>query len=142
MRDGPGVELLALSEQECLDRLRLTSVGRLGLSVAALPVIVPINFTVVSDDSVIFCTGPGQKLTAADDGNVACLEVDDFDSFNHLGWSVLVTGRLSRVTDPEDLAMAGQLPVQPWRHFATEPSFVRLSTELLSGRTLTLGPNP
>jgi nitroimidazol reductase NimA-like FMN-containing flavoprotein (pyridoxamine 5'-phosphate oxidase superfamily) len=129
----PG-ELEVLTERECRDLLRQAAVGRLGLSADSLPVILPVNF-VVDGESVVFRTGAGLKLSAATAGDVACLEVDDIDAIGHGGWSVLVTGRLREITDPDELEAAQELPLAPWWH-RVDQRYVRLSMDLLSGRRL------
>lgn len=129
----PG-ELEELDEGECRELLGQAAVGRLGLSAASLPVILPVNF-VVDGDSIVFRTGAGLKLSAAAAGDVACMEVDDIDTFGHGGWSVLVTGRLREVVDLDELDAVAQLPLAPWWH-RVEQRYVRLSMDLLSGRRL------
>lgn len=129
----PG-ELEILTDHECRELLSLPTVARLGLSADSLPVILPVNF-VVDGDSIVFRTGPGLKLSAATAGDVACLEVDDIDTLGHGGWSVLVTGRLREITDPEELEAAKQLPLAPWWH-RVDQRYVRLSMDLVSGRRL------
>jgi nitroimidazol reductase NimA-like FMN-containing flavoprotein (pyridoxamine 5'-phosphate oxidase superfamily) len=129
----PG-ELEVLAEHRCRELLTQASVARLGLSVDSLPVILPVNF-VVDGDSIVFRTGSGLKLSAASAGDVACLEVDDIDLLGHGGWSVLVTGRLRELTDPDELEAARRLPLAPWWH-RVDQRYVRLSMDLLSGRRL------
>ncbi|MEZ5177490.1 MAG: pyridoxamine 5'-phosphate oxidase family protein [Acidimicrobiales bacterium] len=119
---------------ECRELLAQAAVGRLGLSADSLPVILPVNF-VVDGDSVVFRTGAGLKLSAATAGDVACMEVDDIDTLGHGGWSVLVTGRLREVVDPDELAAVKRLPLAPWWH-RVEQRYVRLSMDLFSGRRL------
>jgi nitroimidazol reductase NimA-like FMN-containing flavoprotein (pyridoxamine 5'-phosphate oxidase superfamily) len=125
-----------LDEEECLRLLPLLPVGRLGFSAGALPVVLPVNFTVV-DRTVVFCTEAGLKLDAAVARAVACMEVDDYDVLSHSGWSVLATGRLEAVTDPDRLAVVRQLPVQPWAWQASR-HYVEMPIELLSGRRIGL----
>lgn len=129
----PG-ELEVLTEHECRELLGRAAVGRLGLSADSLPVILPVNF-VVDDDSIVFRTAAGLKLSAATAGDVACMEVDDIDTLGHGGWSVLVTGRLREITDPAELVSARQLALAPWWH-RVDQRYVRLSMDLLSGRRL------
>lgn len=129
----PG-ELEVLADHECADLLATAAVGRLGLSADSLPVILPVNF-VVDGDAIVFRTGAGLKLSAAAAGDVACLEVDDIDLLGHGGWSVLVTGRLQEITDPDELDAARRLPLSPWWHHVDQ-RYVRLSMDLLSGRRL------
>jgi nitroimidazol reductase NimA-like FMN-containing flavoprotein (pyridoxamine 5'-phosphate oxidase superfamily) len=123
-----------IDRDECLRLVSGSYVGRIGLSVAALPVVLPVNY-VWDVDRIVLCTEPGAKLDAARHGLVACLEVDDFDPVGHRGWSVLVTGRLTDLRDPAELARAQRLPLAPWMPM-TDPHFLALSAELVTGRRL------
>jgi nitroimidazol reductase NimA-like FMN-containing flavoprotein (pyridoxamine 5'-phosphate oxidase superfamily) len=109
---SPG-ELLRLCREECLALLGSRSVGRFAHveSVRALDV-VPVNYVSRDDGSVLFRTGPGPKLSAADRGDVVGFEVDDIDEATFTGWSVLVVGRARRLTATE-VGAAGALP-RPW----------------------------
>jgi nitroimidazol reductase NimA-like FMN-containing flavoprotein (pyridoxamine 5'-phosphate oxidase superfamily) len=49
-----------LGEDECIDLLRQVPVGRIAVTVDALPVIFPITIAVV-DGAVVFRTPPGTK---------------------------------------------------------------------------------
>jgi len=123
-----------LDEAECLSLLGSEPVGRIGLTASALPVVLPVNF-VLEGRTIVFATEPGLKLDAARAHNVACLEVDGYDRWAHTGWSVLATGRLAVIEDPERRAELTRLPLHPWalpgaRHFVT------LEIELLSGRRI------
>lgn len=130
--DDHGLEVLA--QDECVNLLRTASIGRLGLTAGSLPIILPLNFA-VDGESIVFCTEPGAKLSAARAADVVCLEVDDADVMNHEGWSVLVTGRLREITEAAELATAHRLPLAPWKP-TTSPHYVRLPMELVSGRRL------
>ena len=123
-----------LDEEECLRLLDREPVGRIALTAAALPVVLPVNF-VTCDKAIVFASDRGLKLEAARAGQVACLEVDGYDGIDHSGWSVLATGRLAEITDPDRLAAARRLPLSPWA--LTDPKhYVELSIELLSGRRI------
>jgi len=123
-----------LDEGECLQLLGREPVGRLGLSAGALPVVLPVNYTLV-DRTIVFASAPGLKLDAAKAGLVACIEVDGYDTWTHSGWSVLATGRLEEITDPRQRAQAGRLPLSPWVLSNTD-HYIRLPVELLSGRRI------
>jgi nitroimidazol reductase NimA-like FMN-containing flavoprotein (pyridoxamine 5'-phosphate oxidase superfamily) len=66
MLTDEGLELL--SEEECVDLLRTGGVGRVGVTIAGLPVILPVNYACVDGD-VLFRTGEGTKLNAATQRN-------------------------------------------------------------------------
>lgn len=86
-----GMEFEVLGEQECRALLATQVVGRVGLSMGSLPVVLPVNY-VFEGDHIRFRTRHGAKLSAALRHAVVCFEVDDFDRSGDLGWSVLVTG--------------------------------------------------
>lgn len=128
-RHGLGI----IDEATCRRLLTQERIGRLGLSVGSLPVILPINY-VVFDGRIVFRSEDGDKTRAAELGTVACLEVDQFDRFEHSGWSVLATGRLS-IAPPERVATYDRLPVVPWA-LREQSRFIEMTVELLSGRSI------
>ncbi len=130
----PGRSLEVLDRAECLRLLEHEPVGRIGLTSAALPVVLPVNFA-LDGKRVVFATEPGTKLDAARAGDVACLEVDGYDAVNHTGWSVLVTGKLREIDEPTAVAAVAALPFRPWA-IRDPHHFVELSIELVSGRRI------
>jgi len=118
---------------ECLVLLDLAYVGRVGLSVHALPVILPVNYVVHKGD-VVFRTSAGTKLAAATAGAVVAFEVDHHDPHGTRGWSVLLQGRAEEVVDPERVAQAATLPLHSWALDGAADHFVRLHPTLISGR--------
>ena len=125
--------IAVIDEAQCLRLVGGESIGRLGFSARAMPVIFPINFVLIGRD-VVFRTEPGQKLDAARLQVVACFEVDSYDGFAHTGWSVLITGRLT-VTEGPALDRLGRLPLRPWAVTGTS-EVVALRGELISGRSV------
>ncbi len=123
--------IAVIADERCLELVGGESIGRLGFSARAVPVIFPINFVLIGRD-VVFRTEPGQKLDAARLQAVACFEVDSYDGFAHTGWSVLITGRLA-VTDGPALDRLGPLPLRPWAVTGAS-DVVTLHGELISGR--------
>lgn len=128
-----GLELL--DEKECLGLLARAHIGRVAVTLGALPAIFPVNF-VMDDDAVVFRTGTGTKLAAATDHAVLAFEADQFDRFEHTGWSVLAVGRSELVTDPEELRRLAGMPLTPWAG-GSRPHFVRMPIEFISGRRIT-----
>jgi uncharacterized protein len=134
--DRNGLEVL--SRQECLRLLRACQVGRVVVTDRALPAAFPVNFALLDDD-VVFLTAAGSKLAAAEDEEVMAFEADDIEPALRIGWSVLVQGLASVITDPEELRRAQGLGLEPWSP-ASEFQFVRISAELVSGRRLLAQP--
>lgn len=88
----------AMSTEECRGYLRAARLGRVAVSIDALPVIMPVIFT-FADDAIWFFTEEGTKLRAALTNAVIAFEIDHLEP--EAGWSVLVIGRSLEVTDPE-----------------------------------------
>jgi len=134
------MELEPMSDEECIRRLHAAAVGRVGISMGALPVILPVNFAMLDGD-VVIRTGAGTKLDAALRGAVVAFEIDGVDPIYHSGWSVLAQGRASEMVDEVELARARELPLEPWAD-GHRDRFVRIRTERLSGRRLVVAKAP
>ena len=131
--DGRGFE--ALDEEECLTLLSQRTIGRVALTMKAMPVVLPVNYCFI-DGAIAFRTGDGVKLTAATQNAVVAFQVDDIDPVTHTGWSVLALGIARALTTPADLAWAETLPLRPWAP-GSKDHVVRLVPEFLSGRRIT-----
>lgn len=83
--------LQALTREQCLEHLRMESIGRVAVTHQALPVILPVNY-VLSGNSVLFRTEPGGMLARACDNSVVAFEIDRLAPDGRSGWSVLVVG--------------------------------------------------
>ena len=130
--DRNGLEIL--DAKECERLLASSTFGRLGVTQAALPVILPINYRYV-DGRIIFRTTAGTKLEAVTCGSVVAFEVDSMDPLTHSGWSVIVTGVAALVTDADDLSRLQAAAVPRWAPFG-EDRFVALPLQMVSGRRL------
>ena len=121
-----------LKTHECLELLATKELGRVGFSVEDRPVILPVNYRIIAN-AVVFRTDPGAKLTTALTRSVVAFEVDDVASDERSGWSVLVVGRATELTDEPSLQEARQLKVSPWVPGSRE-HFVVIGAEEVSGR--------
>ena len=130
--DRNGLEVL--SREECLRLLAQSRVGRVVVTDRALPAAFPVNFALLDED-VVFMTTTGSKLEAAEGEEVMAFEADDIDPVLHSGWSVLVQGLASVISDPAELEEARALRLEPWAP-AADFQFVRIRSELVSGRRL------
>ncbi|MEU6526233.1 pyridoxamine 5'-phosphate oxidase family protein [Streptomyces sp. NPDC046924] len=126
----------ALDRQECLRLLAKVPVGRVVYTRHALPAVLPVNFSLDTDSSVLLCTSRDSDLVRAIDGVVVAFEADDFQAELRAGWSVVITGRAAVVTDPaehERLLRNGPDTWMPMR----DGVFVRIEAGMVSGRELT-----
>ena len=126
--------LAILDVEECRRLLSSVSVGRVGVTMGALPTVLPVNF-LFDGDRILVRSGEGTKLAAALRGTVVAFEVDEFDPVDHSGWSVVVTGVSRVVDDPEELGRIAQKPIARWAP-AGGSHIVAISTEMISGRRI------
>lgn len=131
--DRNGLEIL--ERGECLRLLGLETLGRIGLTSGALPIVLPVSFH-LDGERILVRTGPGTKLDAATRDAVVAFEVDDFDPVSHTGWSVAVTGTAHEIVDPTELASAPDQPRACWSP-GGGATVITISTELISGRRIT-----
>ena len=80
--------------QRCWDLLAMASVGRLALSVQALPVILPVQYCVAGRRLVV-CLGHHAIPDRALRGTIVAFSADAIDPGTRSGWSVQVQGRSS-----------------------------------------------
>ncbi len=123
--------MTVLDPQACEQLLRTVQLGRVSLSLGALPMILPVTFG-VSPDGVILRVGPGAVGRAARDGQVVCFEADHLND-DSSGWSVCVIGQLTMLHEPAHLARAEALGLRAWSSGPTE--FARLVPQLVTGRS-------
>jgi nitroimidazol reductase NimA-like FMN-containing flavoprotein (pyridoxamine 5'-phosphate oxidase superfamily) len=88
--------------------------GRVAATMGAIPIIVPVTFTLCGEN-VIFVPGPAAAIARAVADSVVAFETDHLGSDGRTDWEVHVTGVAS--------ALSGQ----------TEAPEFRLSSELLTG---------
>lgn len=134
---GPVVADHALStipEDECLRLLGGATLGRVALSIGALPVVLPVNF-VMDHGDVVLRTSSGTKLDAALAGAVVAFEADEYDPVYHAGWSVLLTGVATVVTRPDELDRLKRLPLRPWAS-GERDHYVRIVKHTVTGRRI------
>ena len=134
--DRNGLEVL--DRAACFGLLGTVPVGRVGLSMAALPVVLPVNFVLCrppwqTDAVVMIRSGEGSKVDAALAQHVVAFEIDGFDAVARSGWSVIVQGLTRVLVDDEEIAWAEALPLESWAN-ASADSFIELSTDVVRGR--------
>jgi uncharacterized protein len=124
-----------LTREECMTLLAGASFGRVGISVDALPAILPVTITLI-DDSVVFRTVPGTKLALAAAGSILAVEVDRYEPSADGGWSVLVRGPASELTAHAQISQARAQLADSWFGPNTPEHFVRVGCDLVTGRRL------
>jgi nitroimidazol reductase NimA-like FMN-containing flavoprotein (pyridoxamine 5'-phosphate oxidase superfamily) len=131
--DRNGLEVLG--REQCLQLLATVTVGRIGVTMSGLPVILPVTFA-LAPAGIVIRTGLGTKLAAAARNAVVAFEVDVVDERTMSGWSVAVTGYAREVTNRAELAELDALPLTPWIGVDKASHYVVISTDLITGRRI------
>jgi uncharacterized protein len=124
-----GADPQVLAPADCLRLLAGVRLGRVAISVNALPAILPVRFT-LDHDEIVFRAPPGGVLAQGTRDAVVAFQADGSEPGNGT-WSVLATG-LSRHLADDDPRAPSSLP--PWS--SETDVFIALTPQLLSGRRL------
>lgn len=125
----------ALDEPVCRQLLSSVPIGRLGLTEAALPRILPVHFTVRGDDIVIGSLN-GTKVRSAMRGDVVAFEADSYDPVTHEGWCVNVVGVSRLLMAEDDVVALDALGFAPWLPHQ-DRYYLAVRMHAVQGRTLT-----
>ncbi len=90
--------------------LAQNSLGRVAISVGALPAIRTVRYT-LAEEGVIFRVAPESRLCQAVNNAVVALVPTTCDDSTGRGWSVVVQGRCNPVNDTERFSRLRSLPL-------------------------------
>jgi hypothetical protein len=136
-----------LDEPEALELLGSVSYGRVVFTLAALPAIRPVNHVIDEGQIVIrtrrlagvstaLAEHSGDLLDQSPDLVVA-YEADVLDPVERTGWSVVVTGIATAITDPDRLNRIGER-LRPWVDSAMDMA-IAITPEIVTGIRLVAG---
>ncbi len=103
LTDAEGLEVLAA--EQCLELLARSRLGRIAVTIRAVPAIFPVHYRLL-DGHIVFRTGGGTNLHTASANTVVAFEVDDVEPSWARGWSVLVVGVARQVRDSAAISSA------------------------------------
>jgi nitroimidazol reductase NimA-like FMN-containing flavoprotein (pyridoxamine 5'-phosphate oxidase superfamily) len=127
-----------LTEEDCWQLLRSSSLGRLAVSAGGEPDIYPVNF-VASDGRLLFRTAEGTKLLELTVNNHVAFETDGVGRDE--AWSVVVKGTASALEKRSEIDAADQLPLRPLIP-TLKYVYVEITPTQVTGRRFPLGPEP
>lgn len=130
---APHPVLEVLTGEECTELLEPGGIGRVVLADARGPLALPVNF-VVLDGDIVFRTKSDSPLATTEGAQVG-FEIDRIDDAMREGWSVMVTGRLRRIVDHDELALARGRNVEPWAG-GERDVYLCLTPQEVSGRRI------
>ena len=131
MPTDTGDVIAVLDPQTCWQLIAGEEVGRLAVSVDRRPDIFAVNYA-VDDETIVFRTAEGTKLSAMFVDSAVAFEVDGYDADSGTAWSVVVKGHAAELPMQDrldDLAF----PLYPWTA-TPKPRFVRVAPDEITGR--------
>jgi hypothetical protein len=134
---APNPVLTKIDRDQCEALLQSGGIGRVAFRASEQLVVFPVNFRVLDGDVVFRSRHDGSIDQLAPDEPVS-FEVDHIDDTMSEGWSVLATGTVHVVREPDELRQVQALGIEPWaggdRH-----TYFRLSVTGLTGRVINVG---
>lgn len=109
---GPHPEVEPLTAEQCEVHLGMAEFGRLVYARARGPVAIPVNYE-YTEGQIVMSTDP-DKATWLQGLRIVGFEVDRVDEGMSEGWSVLVTGDVRTIDDPEELQRLSSLGLASW----------------------------
>ena len=109
---GPHPDVEPLTAEQCEVHLGMAEFGRLVYSTARGPVAIPVNYE-YNDGQVVISTDP-EKALWLQGLRIVGFEVDRVDEGLSEGWSVLVTGEVRIVDDPDETQRLPSLKLVTW----------------------------
>jgi hypothetical protein len=123
-----------LPDDVCWQYLRSTQVGRVVVTVGTTPDIFPVNYRVRGTD-VVIRTEAGTKLAAATLMPMVVFEIDDVDTANQGGWSVVLKGRGREPSGLDEIMSLDELGLAPWAD-APKSRWLIITPVEVSGRAV------
>ena len=120
----------ALDERECWELLGSVSVGHVGLSIGALPSVLPAQYY-RDGQTLVICLGSDEVPMSSLIDAVIAFSVDAFDSSSGVGWAVQAQGIAHHAT-------TGGMPTSSGQESGEQ--VVHLEPVNLKGQRLRLRP--
>jgi uncharacterized protein len=123
----------AIGREQCFDLLAANHLGRVAWQAADLPQILPVTYAMYQG-SVYFRTTPDGILSELAQPTRVALEVDELDQQTRSGWSIVLQGRTSAVSEPDALAhLWAADSLVPWAT-GNRTLFICIRPDRVSGR--------
>jgi nitroimidazol reductase NimA-like FMN-containing flavoprotein (pyridoxamine 5'-phosphate oxidase superfamily) len=129
-----GAKIVELERAEALELLTSKKLGRIGFLAKDGPVVLPMNYILSGDHIIVRTVAFGVVARSAIDQKVA-FEVDDVDDFLEAGWSVLVTGAGTLLSDDQLQQLKSGVVPDPWAE-GPRTLFFSIACDQVSGRRL------
>jgi nitroimidazol reductase NimA-like FMN-containing flavoprotein (pyridoxamine 5'-phosphate oxidase superfamily) len=125
----------AIGRDQCLDLVESNHLGRVAWQAADLLQILPVTYA-MHQGSVYFRTTPDGILSELAQPTRVALEVDELDQQTRSGWSIVLHGRTSAVSEPDALAhLWAADSLVPWAG-GNRTLFICIRPDRISGRVV------
>jgi uncharacterized protein len=125
----------AIGRKQCLDLVESNHLGRVAWQAADLPQILPVTYA-MHQGSIYFRTTPDGILSELAQPTRVALEVDELDQQTRSGWSIVLHGRTSAVSEPDALAdLWAADSLVPWAS-GNRTLFICIRPDRVSGRVV------
>jgi nitroimidazol reductase NimA-like FMN-containing flavoprotein (pyridoxamine 5'-phosphate oxidase superfamily) len=146
-RDGAGAgvarDVVELDRAEAMRLLASVDYGRVVFTRGALPAIRPVNHLVDGGRVIVrtrlTATVSAEVHSGSNSRLVVAYEADDLDPKRRTGWSVVITGWATPLSNPEQISRYEQL-LQPWVNM-TMDTVIAIDPEIITGIRI-VGDNP
>ena len=129
-----GGKIVELDPAESMELLAAKKVGRIGFLGEDGPVVLPMNYILADNHVIVRTAAFGVVARSALDQKVA-FQVDDVDDFLEAGWSVLIAGSATMLSDAQMQALKFGGSPDPWAE-GPRPLFLSIACDRVSGRRL------
>ena len=128
----PARRIVDMDRRECLHLLQYESfLGRIAFASDGVVHMRPVNY-LGDERGLVFCTASETILAAVSAGTAIVFEIDASHPLEHSGWSVIVRGDATEITDPQELDYLRRGPLKSWAVSPRE-RWVRLAIAEISG---------
>ncbi len=127
-----------LDEAECLRLIASGGIGRIGYSGRYGPTVMPVNYQLY-EGTIVFRTTPDSatdedlRTGIANAEYKVAFEIDDFDTAERTGWSVLIQGSAHHVESEAERVSIVDAGVDPWPGGGRD-LFMRITPSRITGR--------
>lgn len=129
-----------LDEEVCWTLLSSRPVGRIAFVSDGDLMVLPVNHA-VNDRTVVFRTGETELLERLAHGASVAFQADDADTADETGWSVLLRGECSEITNSGELERAKALGLRHWAP-GRRQHWLRVTPWSVTGRAITREQTP
>jgi uncharacterized protein len=123
-----------LDESVCWHLLARTAVGRVGFVVDGEPNVLPVNYA-VAGNAIVFRTAANTTLHSIADNAAVAFEIDAVDTMAETGWSVVVRGHLSEITDAAARGRLSASMLHPWAP-GRRDQWMQITASKVTGRAI------